>query len=266
MARRLVISFVVALTAFGWGWRVSAAELPVVGTGDGMDILRALAAAFTADNPDTIVLIPPSIHSGGGLAAVAADTEVLARIARPLNESEAASGIVAVPVFRLPSAIIAHSTVGVDELTSADVADIFAGRVTNWQEVGGNDVRIRVVRREEPDSTLSALRESMPHWQGLEITDKSKVAVTTQDAIDTVRTVEGTIGFAPFTKMMEGEVVVLKIDGEYPTDPAYPSAVLLSFAYKPSTITEEAEGFVDFVQSEKGRRLLTHMGGVPVQN
>jgi hypothetical protein len=47
-----------------------AADLAVVGTGDGLEVLRAVGAAFTADNPDTGILVPPSIHSSGGINAV----------------------------------------------------------------------------------------------------------------------------------------------------------------------------------------------------
>jgi phosphate transport system substrate-binding protein len=81
-----------------------AADLSVVGTGDGIDLLRALGAAYTADHPDINVIVPPSIGSGGGIAAVGSDKEVLARIARPLSDTEKQAGLVATPVFRLPSA------------------------------------------------------------------------------------------------------------------------------------------------------------------
>ncbi|HSG95393.1 MAG TPA: phosphate ABC transporter substrate-binding protein, partial [Afifellaceae bacterium] len=76
-------------------------EYRVVGTGDGMDVLIALGAAYTADNPGSIVVIPPSIGSGGGIAAVGSEKEVLGRIARPLSSTERELGLVATPVFRL---------------------------------------------------------------------------------------------------------------------------------------------------------------------
>ena len=63
---------------------VHAGDLSVVGTGDGIDLLRALGAAYTADHPETNVIVPPSVGSGGGIAAVGSDKEVLARVARPL--------------------------------------------------------------------------------------------------------------------------------------------------------------------------------------
>jgi phosphate transport system substrate-binding protein len=92
----LVIPFVLV------GPSAHAGELSVVGTGDGIDLLRALGAAYTADHPETNVIVPPSIGSGGGIAAVGSNKEVLARAARPLSDSEKEAGLVATPVFRLP--------------------------------------------------------------------------------------------------------------------------------------------------------------------
>jgi phosphate transport system substrate-binding protein len=243
---------------------LQAADLSVVGTGDGIDLLRALGAAYTADHPDTNVVVPPSIGSGGGVAAVGSNKEVLARVARPLSDSEKEAGLVATPVFRLPSAFFVHRSAGVLSLTNAQLADIYSGRVTNWRDVGGQDVRIKVVRREDQDSTLLVLRQSMPGWKDLAITEKSKVAVTTQDCIDTVKEVPGAIGFGPFTKALEMELAVLKIDGHYPTDRGYPSAVTLAFVHKETTVTPEAKQFIGYAKAAKARTVLMSMGGVPV--
>jgi phosphate transport system substrate-binding protein len=240
-----------------------ARELPVVGTGDGIELLRALGAAYSADNPQTAILVPPSIGSGGGLAAVGGDKEVLARVARPLTDSERALGLVATPMFRLPSAFFVHRGANVSDLTAQQLADIYAGKIANWAEVGGANLRIKVVRREEADSTLTVLRQSMPGWKDLAITEKSKTAVTTQDCINTVKDVEGTIGFGPYTKALEMEVVVVRIDGKYPTDRDYPSAVTVSLVHKQATVTPDAAQFIAYVKTSKAKTLLTSMGGVP---
>ena len=243
---------------------VHAGDLSVVGTGDGIDLLRALGAAYTADHPDTNVIVPPSIGSGGGVAAVGSNKEVLARIARPLSDSEKEAGLIATPVFRLPSAFFVHRSAGVSSLTTAQLADIYSGKITNWRDVGGSDLRIKVVRREDQDSTLLVLRQSMPGWKDLVITEKSKMAVTTQECIDTVKEVQGAIGFGPFTKALEMELAVLKIDGHYPTERAYPSAVTLLFVHKESTVTPDAKRFIGYVKAAKAKTVLTSMGGVPI--
>jgi phosphate transport system substrate-binding protein len=238
-------------------------ELSVVGTGDGIDLLRALGAAYSADNPDTRIVVPPSIGSGGGLAAVGGEKEVLARVARPLTESERALGLVATPMFRLPSAFFVHRGIKVADLSARQLADIYAGKIVNWSEVGGADMRIKVVRREEADSTLTVLRQSMPGWKDLTITEKSKTAITTQDCMNTVKDVEGAIGFGPYTKSLEMELAVLRIDGKYPTDRDYPSAVTVSLVHKQASVTPDAAKFIDYVKTAKAKTLLSSMGGVP---
>src|SRR5665213_1820422 len=159
-------------------------DLQIVGTGDGIDLLRALGSDFAQQTKTVHVNIPPSIGSGGGIAAVGAGKAVLGRVARKLTDSEIASGIVYNPIARLPSAIFVHPGSGVTALTSDQLRNIYSGKVTNWSELGGADVRVRVVRREDSDSTLTVLRQMMPGWKGLEITDKSKTATTTQEAIE----------------------------------------------------------------------------------
>lgn len=240
-----------------------ANELPVVGTGDGIELLRALGAAYSADNPQTTIVVPPSIGSGGGLAAVGGDKEVLARVARPLTDSERALGLVSTPMFRLPSAFFVHRGANVSDLTAQQLADIYAGKIVNWSEVGGANLRIKVVRREEADSTLTVLRQSMPGWKDLAITEKSKTAVTTQDCVNTAKDVEGAIGFGPYTKALEMELTVLRIDGKYPTDRDYPSAVTVSLVHKQATVTPDAAEFIAYVKTTKAKTLLTSMGGVP---
>jgi len=252
------------LAVVGFCLNANAGDLSVVGTGDGIDLLRALGAAYTADHPDTNVIVPPSIGSGGGVAAVGSDKEVLARIARPLSDSEKEAGLVATPVFRLPSAFFVHRSAGVSSLSAKQLADIYSGKIANWRDVGGQDLRIKVVRREDADSTLQVLRQSMPGWKDLAITEKSKTAVTTQDCIDTVKEVQGAIGFGPFTKALEMELAVLKIDGHYPTDRDYPSAVTLSFVHKETTVTPDAKRFIGYVKAAKAKTVLTSMGGVPI--
>lgn len=244
---------------------VNAAELSIVGTGDGVEILQALAGAFNSDHKDINVFIPPSIGSGGAIASVGADKDVLGRVARPLSEQDVAHGLRADPLVRVPSAFFIHPTAGVKQLDAAQIADLFSGRITNWREVGGADQRVKVVRRENGDSTLQVLRATMPGWKDLVFTERSKLATTTQDAVQSVAEVEGAIGFGPYSPSLQNQLVVLRVDGKFPTDPGYPSAVTISLIHKASTLTPEAREFLAFAKSAKARALLQKLGGVPAE-
>jgi phosphate transport system substrate-binding protein len=239
-------------------------ELVVVGTGDGMELLQAVAASYTADKPGTAVIVPPSIGSGGAIAAVGAERNELGRVARPLNEKELAQGLVDAPVMRIPSAIYVHPSAKIDRLSAEQLVGIYSGTIQSWDEVGGADLKIKVVRREEADSTLSVLRASMPGWKDLVITPRSKLAMTTQEAVETVKDVPGAIGFGPYNRALESNAVVLRIDGRHPVDQGYPSAVTLSLLYKKGRLSEDAASFIDFVKSPKAHQLMVNWGGVPV--
>ena len=261
--RRLICAIAALLTATTVAF--AADELSIVGTGDGIDVLRALSSAFMDEYKSIWIDVPPSIDSGGGVEAVRNNKAVLGRVARALTDAEAAAGIQYEPIAKLPSAFYVHPDTGITALTAAQLADVYAGRVTNWNQVGGADLRIRVVRRDEGDSTLRVLRVTMPQWKDLVITDRSKMAITTQDAIETVHDVPGAIGFGPFTRTLEAKTVVIRVDGRYPTDVEYPSNVVLALIYKKSTITPAARAFITFLGTPKARSIFESLGSIPLK-
>lgn len=249
--------------ALGLASGANAGELKIVGTGDGLEMLRALAVAYAAEHKNVDISIPPSIGSGGGVVAVGTGRERLGRVARPLTSSEIKYGLVYVPIAKIPSAIFTHTSTKIEGLTSEDLVRVYSGKVTSWSDVGGANLKVKVVRREEVDSTLQVLRASMPGWSALEFTSRSKTAVTTQDAIQTVRKIPGTIGFGPYSKPLGFDMNVLRIDGKFPTDPDYPSAVELALIYKADRLEDDMKSFVDFSLSEAGAKIITNYGGVP---
>lgn len=255
---------VAALAFLALSFGAWAEDLAIVGTGDGIEMLQAIATAYNGGGAARVT-VPPSIGSGGAVAAVGGERQKLGRVARPLTEAEKGQGLVEVPLTRIPSAIFVHGGVGVKGLTSAQVAAIFAGTTDNWSAVGGPDLKIRVVRREDTDSTLAVLRSSMAGWRDLVLTSRSKTATTTQDAIETVRQTPGAIGFGPFSPALAGDLTVLAIDGNTPRDPAYPSAVTLALIYKTPTRDAAAADFLAFATSDHAKRLLEERGGAPLK-
>jgi len=239
--------------------------LKVVGTGDGLEMLQEIGEAFSAAHPEIDLSIPPSIGSGGGIAAVSSGAERLGRVARPLKDSEVEFGLVYLPIARIPTAIFTHPSAGVKELASNELAGLYSGAITNWSELGGADLRVRLVRREDSDSTLQVLRASMPGWKELEFSPRSKTALTTQEAISSARKVEGAIAFGPYSRPLEDGLSVLKIDGHHPTDEGYPSTVTLALIYKDGTMDDGMKAFIDYVLSDHARDLIRNFGGVPVR-
>lgn len=255
--------FLILATLLGGG-RVAARDMAVVGTGDGLEILRSVSAAFSTANPGHSVNVPASIGSGGAIAAVGSDREILGRVARPLTTTEQASGLVYHPVLRIPVAFYVHPELKTRSLTSEQLRSIFAGTVLSWSDVGGEAVRIRVVRREEADSSTAVLRATMPVFSDLKFTERSKLAQTTQDAVDSIRDNSGAIGFAPYSAILAAQLGVVAVDGKAPDHPDYASAVILALIYKSERLDETARRYIGFFATEEAKQLISRFGARPL--
>jgi hypothetical protein len=72
------------------------------------------------------------------------------------------------------------------------------------------------------------------------------------------------VSFAPYSRSLEGIVLVPSVDGRQVTDPKYPSAVTLSLIYREATMNAEALDFLRYMFSPKAGTLIRKFGGVPV--
>lgn len=105
---------------------------------------------------------------------------------------------------------IVHPMNPVKTLTLEQLADINAGRITNWKEVGGRDQRIVVVAPPRSSGTRLFLQERV--MNGSDFASKAFVAITTQEEIDLIARSSIAIGALSkgFVKLHPGRVKVVK--------------------------------------------------------
>lgn len=243
----------------------SSEKITIVGTGSGTIILQALADAFMQAHPDVVITIPESIGSGGGIKAVGRDEYLLGRVARGLKEKEQPYGLTYVEYARMPIVFYTNKSVTLQELSNKHILDIYAGNVSNWQEVGGDDAKMRVVTREEGDSSLSVLLELFPGFAELSMTSKAKTTFSDPETEETVQNTANTIAYGSYPNVKVLDVNILSIDGQSPADEAYPYVGPLGLIYKEANYSGAIKDFVDFISSEAGRHTITEVGGIPVR-
>ena len=256
LALFLVTTFLIPASSF-------AEEITIVGTGDGVAVLEAVGEVFSAQNPNVKITVPASIGSGGGIKSVGEDTFILGRVARPIKEREASFGLEYLPFAQVPVTFFVNNSVSVSDLTSDQVCDIYSGKIRDWKEVGGSPGKIRVVRREDDDSSLLVLRDSFPGFQELKITEKSKTALHTQECVETVENKEGTIGFAPLDVLGGKSVKPLTIGGVKPLDSNYPSLTTLALVYKKANDQGSIGSFLSFIKSPAAKDSIQKAGAIP---
>lgn len=241
-----------------------AEEIEIVGTGDGTTVLKAIGIAFGEANPGVTVSVPKSIGSGGGVKAVGNDKNKIGRVARPIKDREKPFGLSYAPFAKVPVVFFTHPGTGVTNLTAEQVCEIYSGEITNWSEVGGKAGKIRVVRREDGDSSLSVLTKTFPGFKDIVITEKSKTALKTAENFSIVESKKGTIGFGPYDVAKSSNVTIVQIDGKSATDPGYPSVTTLALVYKEQNRSGKLGEFIAFATSSRASTAIEAANGVPV--
>ena len=254
------LSFSLALMACG---AKEPQVIPVVGTGSGAKILESVCSSFSDKNKDVVFTVPESIGSGGGIKAVGADKNMIGRVARKLKDKEKPLGLTYTPIAKMPIVFFVHSGVHVNDLTTQQVCDVYAGKIKNWKEVGGGDMAIRVVRREKDDSSYKELQKSFPGFGTLAITLDSELTLSDPETLEYVKATAGAIAFGTYGNATGARVNVLNINGVEPLAEDYPYFGTLALIYKESNKKGDVAEFVAFATTGPGRESIFKAGGKP---
>jgi phosphate transport system substrate-binding protein len=123
--------------------------------------------AFQQVYPDVTINPPSGLGSGAGITAFINQEVDIAQASRAIKPDEIdqakAAGLdpYETTILRDALAIVVHPDNPVDQLTEEQVAKIFAGEITNWSEVGGNDEDITVFTRNEESGTFAYMEEDV---------------------------------------------------------------------------------------------------------
>lgn len=258
--KRVFVAIFVLVSGF-----LAAQEIPIVGTGAGMDLLKAVTTEYLKAHPKAGLTVPPSIGSGGGITVVSKDKALLGRISRPLKASEKEMGLSYVEFAKMPIVFYSHPSAGVKSLSQAQILDVFSGKIENWKAVGGSDLPILLVKRPKGDSSLDVLQASLKGFSGEHIAADATTQFTDQKALAYVTGNKGAVAFGSFADAAAAATTVIKVDGLGPLDKGYPFLGSLALIYKESNLKGDVKGFVEYVVSAAAKPVITRAYGIPVK-
>ncbi len=241
-------------------------RIRVSGSGTALPLVRILTDAYEADGIEFVYL--PGLHSGGGIKGVANGDLEIGTVSRELEEDEQALGLELVKLSDDGLVIAVHPSVTVDGLTSEQVREIYRGEHENWSELGGPDLGIVILDRNEDESAKIILRKYVL-GPDLKITDQAVNLFYEPDMIEGLQSTPGSIGYFSLGYGLLEEIPVryLKLDGveasvetimsgEY--EMVRPLGVVVN---RPPD--SAIEGFLEWAQSDEARVLMTEKGFVP---
>lgn len=227
-------------------------------------VIGALGEAFEADNSGVTFTYNPT-GSGSGIQAVLEGRCDIGLSSRSLKEEEKASGLTETVLAYDGIAIIVHPDNPVSDLTLAQIADIYTGKITNWSEVGGEDAEIVLIGREAGSGT----RDGFETITGTEDRCQYRQELTsTGDVITTVSGNPNAIGYASLASVKD-TVKAISVDGVAPTEETVKDgsyAVQRPFVLVTKTdavLSETAQKFFDYATSGEANEIITSAGVVP---
>lgn len=164
--------------------------------------------------------------------------------------------------------VVTHPTNKVKNLTMDQVKDIFTGKITNWKELGGDDLEIVVVSREDGSGSRDAFQEIVGYSSG-ELIKSAIVASGNGNIKTTVATNKHAVGFISF-EYIDESVSPVNINGvEATAENVLSQKYVLSrpflFVHVEDNLTNEGQKFIDYILSPEGQAIAAESGAIPVQ-
>ena len=227
-------------------------------------VIGALGEAFMEANDGVTFTYNPT-GSGSGIQAVQEGRCDIGLSSRALKDDEKASGLTETVLAYDGIAMIVNPANKVDDLTIAQIADIYTGKITNWSEVGGDDAEIVLIGREAGSGTRSGFEEIV---EVKDLCQYRQELSSTGDVITTVAQNPGAIGYASLASVKD-TVKAVKVAGVTPSEATVKDgtyAIQRPFVLVTKEgvqLGEAAQAFFDYATSTEANEVIVAAGVVP---
>lgn len=235
-----------------------AAEGTVVITGSTSveKIINEMKSEFEALNPGITIQYTGNGSSAGIKDTIAGSNNIGAS-SRELTEEEKKEGMTETQFAYDGIAIAVNPKNPVKNITMEQLQKIYAGEITNWKDLGGNDAEIYVVSREESSGTRSAFEELVKLNETDGLTSKAAVSEGNGPVQIAVAGNENAIGYVSFAYIDDTvkQLTVEGVDGtvENVKNNTYPLSRPFLFVSKDDKIGDAGKKFLEFALSADGQ-------------
>ena len=264
---QVILIVLCLLTGAGTGL---AENIVIKGSTTVLPIAQATLEAYMKANPGTKISLSGG-GSGEGIKALIDSSTDIATSSREIKESEIelakSKGINPTATVVAIDAIvpIVNPKNRVKDLTIDQLSQIYQGKITNWKEVGGDDLQIVVISRDSSSGTFES-------WAEL-VLNKAKVTPRAQlqasngaivQAVSKNKYALGYIGLGYLDKTVKGLTVNgVKASEKTALSKEYPVSRFL-YMYTNGEPKGESAKFIRFVLSPAGQKIVAKEGFVPL--
>jgi len=253
-----------------------------VGSDTMVNLALAWAEAYHELHPEVSVSVTGG-GSGTGIAALINGSTDVANASRQMKEEERQEAeqqgdspvehVVALDAI----AVIVNPSNPVDQLSIPQIADVYTGRTTNWQELGGDDRPIVLASRESNSGTYVYFLENVVRLGDSDSEDlfsPEALLLPSSEVIGLeVAQNPNAIGYDGLGYVTAAQKTVdVGVDQhgafvppsiETVNDGTYPIARPL-YMYTSGEPTGAIKEYLDWIRSDEGQRIVAELGFVPL--
>jgi phosphate transport system substrate-binding protein len=252
--RSLTAFLITLLVSFGLSLPASADQvINVTGTTNLAPVLAQAAKEYQASHPGVTINVMGT-SSGAGIAALKDHAVDVAMSDVAVDDDGFSDAVLGAVGF----AFVANPDAGIKNLTREQLTEIFAGKITNWKAIGGNDRPIVLVGREIGTGTRFVFEDKVAKTMVPIRVEPNAAAV-----LKTVAETSGALGYLASGFLDNHQSLVVTYQSVAPT-PENIRANRYSFATNEHLYTSKdaAPGVAAFVQYVKNDAKLLQANGI----
>jgi phosphate transport system substrate-binding protein len=226
--------------------------------------VTALTKRFTEIHPGSSWTIE-NVGSDAGISLVVAQHSDMGAISRDLTPAE--RGTVALePLGVVGTAVAVNPDNPVKGLTLAQVRQVFSGAITNWSQLGGADLPIRIFLRDQTAATRQSFDEFVFAGMTPSYAPGAALVGSNAEMSANVHSFAGAVGMATLKQATvdDPKLRLIAIDGAPATMAALNNGsykirrpLYLVYPLEPGRMKPDVKLFLDFVRSVEGQKILS---------
>lgn len=245
-----------------------AETIKVGGSGSMIPLLTTLGKAYVKKNPkDNVEVNQKSMGQPGGIAALNAGAIDIAMSAMPITPEQLKLPVEPFEIARVAGVVAVNSSVTATNLTSKQLCDVYAGKITNWKQVGGADAPIAALTRPESDSTKVMFRKAFACMAGLTEAPAIMNLPKSADMHNALGTTKNSIGPVDSIALGDsaGKFKEIKVDGkshDMLANGKWPFVLQNNLVLKKGH-GEAVSRFIKFIKSAEGQAIIKSEKAIP---
>jgi phosphate transport system substrate-binding protein len=167
-------------------------------------------------------------------------------------------------------AVIINPSNPINSLSTEQLAQLFSGNISNWQELGGRNEPVKIFARDGNSGTWDSFKAMVLKKHGVKLSLSAKRIESSVELSESVSQTQGSIGFIGLPYVLRAKALAISDDKK--GQPIFPTSFTVStedyplvrrlYIYEPTTINTQSDAhrFIRFALSQKGQDVVKKAG------